>query len=75
VKQIITTIDFKVYNLVYYRKEDGVKFYTRKASGSDYVLINSNTFEKIFRTQGFMRKEFSIDKAEMLKLIKSRYSA
>lgn len=56
-------IDFKVYNLVYYRLSDGRKFYVRRASSTDYILIDSNTFEKIKRTQYILRREFESDEA------------
>ena len=40
-------VDFKIYNLVYFRKADERKFFVRRVSSTDYVLIDSVTFEKI----------------------------
>lgn len=63
-------VDFKIYNLVYFRISDGRKFYVRRASSTDYVLIDSVSFEKINRTTGYLRKEFVSDKDAALNVKK-----
>lgn len=54
-------LDLKIYNLIYYRKVDGVKFHVRRASSTDYVLINSETFEKLKLTVSWLRKDYISD--------------
>jgi hypothetical protein len=64
-------INLNEYPLIYYRKLDAKKFHVKRATSTDYVLVDSETFEKIRKSHFFLRKEFFSDKECNLSYVKS----